>query len=495
MNLKNASFLLCGVSGDIVGSVYEFAATRTKSKVFDLFMNGSKYTDDTVTTIAIMKWLLSEGKEDLSKIMRDTCRNDLKRGYGNLFYQWIMNDGMEHYNSFGNGSAMRVAPVGWFAKSLDECLKLAKESAEITHNHPEGIKGAEAIASAIYLAKIGKSKEEIKKFIEDYFEYNLNRTLEEIRPNYKFNATCQGSVPESIICFLESTSFEDSIRNAISLGGDTDTMAAMSSAIAEAYYSEVPTFIIDNTITRLPKEYIDILYKFKKYVEENCLNCDDVNIKEKVELLKGNKDMEEINKNEETKEVKQENDVQHSNVKIPTIVVNLFGGPGSGKSTTCAGLFERLKLKGVNCEMATEYAKDKVWEESYKTLDDQIYVFGKQLHKINRLLNKVDIIITDSPLLNSIIYDKEKNEAFKNLVLDQHWKLHNVNVFIQRNEHYEQAGRMQTLEESKKLDEEITNMLRENNVTYSLIPKVSVDGKLAADILAEALLKSLNKFK
>lgn len=472
--MSNNNLILCGVAGDIVGSVYEFRATRVKSKDFELFMNASKYTDDTVTTIAVMKWLLSYGKEELSKIMRQTCKTDLNRGYGTLFYQWIMDDEMGAYASYGNGSAMRVSPVGWFAKSIEECLSLAEQSAIITHNHPEGIKGAKAIASCVYLAKIGKSKEEIKKFVETNFGYNLDRTLDEIRPNYKFDATCQGSVPESIIAFLESTSFEDSIRNAISLGGDTDTMAAMASAIAEAYYNEVPTFIIDKVVNKLPNEYIKVMYDFKNYVEENCLTVVQSNKKE---------DMEEIKKDTEGNKITP---------KV-TLVVNLFGGPGSGKSTTCAGLFERLKLNGINCEMATEYAKDKVWEESFKTLDDQIYVFGKQLHKINRLLGKVDIIVTDSPLLNSIIYDKEKNEAFKNLVLDQHNKLNNINVFILRNEHYEQAGRMQTLEESKQLDAEIVEMLKENNITFSYIQKVGNDGKLAADILAEILIKAVNK--
>lgn len=176
------------------------------------------------------------------------------------------------------------------------------------------------------------------------------------------------------------------------------------------------------------------------------------------------------------------------NKKSGTLVVNLYGGPGSGKSTTCAGIFERLKLKGINCEMASEYAKDKVWEESFKTLDDQIYVFGKQLHKLKRLLNKVEVIITDSPLLFSIQYDAEKNKAFKELVLDQYNRMNNTDFYIVRNEHYETKGRMQTLEESKEIDKNILDILSENNIQFEMIEK---DG--ASDRIAEKILTYLKK--
>lgn len=435
-------FILNGIIGDIVGSIYEFRATRTKEKNFDLFLNASKYTDDTVCSIAVIKWILKGCKDNLSNIMRETCLNDVNRGYGNMFYNWLKSSTMGNYNSYGNGSAMRVAPVGWYSNSIEECLNLAKESAIITHDHIEGVKGAQAIACCVYLAKIGNTKEKIKEFVEKQFGYNLNRTLEEIRPNYKFDATCQGSVPESIICFLESTSFEDSIRNAISLGGDTDTMAAMASAIAEAYYKDIPNYFHEECIKRLPNNYINILMEFTQLI----------------------------------------NNRKHT-VENKTLVVNLYGGPGSGKSTTCAGVFERLKLNGINCEMATEYAKDKVWEESFKTLDDQIYVFGKQLHKIKRLLGKVDVIITDSPLLNSIQYDAEKNETFHKLVLDQNNRLNNINFFIIRNEHYESIGRMQTLEESKEIDTSILSILNENNIDFMKIEKDGASDKIAQIVL------------
>lgn len=178
-----------------------------------------------------------------------------------------------------------------------------------------------------------------------------------------------------------------------------------------------------------------------------------------------------------------------------TIIVNLYGGPGSGKSTTCAGVFERLKLRNINCEMATEYAKDKVWEESFKTLDDQIYVFGKQLHKINRLIGKVDVVITDSPLLFSIQYDKEKNEAFKTLVLDQYNRMNNLNFFIVRNNHYEPKGRMQTLEESKEIDENIKNILDSNHIPYTFVQKETFENgvsKYASDFIVEQVIEKLN---
>ena len=183
-----------------------------------------------------------------------------------------------------------------------------------------------------------------------------------------------------------------------------------------------------------------------------------------------------------------------------TLVINLFGGPGSGKSTTCAGIFERLKLKGINCEMATEYAKDKVWEESYKTLDDQIYVFGKQLHRINRLLGKVDVIITDSPLINSIVYDKENNLAFKSLILNQHNRLNNLNYYIARDEHYEEKGRMQTKNEAEELDKEIKKILFDNNIEYITVPKKTLmtnkdDYIYASDVISELVIQILEEKK
>lgn len=446
----------CGICGDVIGSVYEFAATRKKSKDFELFLNSSKYTDDTVCTIAIMKWLLCNREIPLEYIMRDTCLKDINRGYGTMFYNWLKDSTMKSYNSFGNGSAMRASAIAWYAKSMEEAMEIAEESAKITHDHEEGIKGAKAIVACTYLAKIGKTKEEIEDYIRVNFEsYDLNQTVDEIRQTYKFDATCQGSVPQSIICFLESKSFEDSIRNAISLGGDTDTMAAMASSIAEAYYREIPTFIQEMTIMRLPNEYIDVLIKFSKMIEE---------------------------RNKE---------------KNQTLIVNLYGGPGSGKSTTCAGVFERLKLEGINCEMATEYAKDKVWEESYKTLDDQIYVFGKQLHRLKRLIGKVDVVITDSPLLFSIQYDSEKNEAFKTLVIDQYSRMNNLNFFIIRNSHFESKGRMQNLEESKEIDKSIKDILNSLNIDYTFVEKVKEkeDGSklYASEVISKLIIEKLKE--
>lgn len=169
------------------------------------------------------------------------------------------------------------------------------------------------------------------------------------------------------------------------------------------------------------------------------------------------------------------------------LVVNLFAGPGSGKSTTCAGIFERLKLRGINCEMALEYAKDKVWEESFHTLDNQIYVFGKQLHRIFRLKDKVDVIITDSPLPFSILYDKSKSLNFKRLVLEQFNQFNNLNIFIERDENYNPSGRMQTQEEAQKLDNEIKCILKDNHINYTCFKKGETD------TIVENILKHLNK--
>ena len=232
--------MLGAIIGDIAGSLYEFESPKTKD--IELFAEGSRPTDDSIMTIAVgcacAEANLDDEKDFKSDViwyMRRIGRQYPKAGYGGMFYRWLISDVMPAYNSFGNGSAMRVSSVAWVANSLEQAETLAKWSAEVTHNHPEGIKGAQAIAAAIYLARMGKSKAEIKDYIAKNY-YNLDFTLDEIRPHYEFDVTCQGSVPQAIQCFLEATDFEDAIRNAISLGGDGDTIAAMAGAIAEAFY-------------------------------------------------------------------------------------------------------------------------------------------------------------------------------------------------------------------------------------------------------------------
>ncbi len=240
--------MLGAIIGDIAGSLYEFGSVKTKD--FELFTTGSRLTDDSYMTIAVgcacaNSRLDNEAdfKSYVTYWMRKIGRKYPNAGYGAMFYKWLKSDIMPAYNSFGNGSAMRVSSVAWFAKSLEEAEKLAAWSAEVTHNHPEGVKGAKAIAAAVFLARRGTNKSEIKKYIEENY-YKLNFTLDEIRPSYKFDVTCQGSVPQAIECFLEATDFEDAIRNAVSLGGDCDTQAAMAGAIAEAYYG-IPDLLID----------------------------------------------------------------------------------------------------------------------------------------------------------------------------------------------------------------------------------------------------------
>ena len=257
---------LCGaVAGDIIGSIYEWNATKKTD--FYLFTPFSKYTDDTVMTVANADWLNTG--DSLLGIMQDYGNRFPHAGYGGMFRSWLREDDPKPYNSFGYGSAMRVSPVGWVFNTLEETLEAAKTSAEITHNHPEGIKGAQATAACIFMARTGKSKEEIKEYIELTFGYDLSRTCDEIRPNYKFDVTCQGSVPESIIAFLESTDFENALRLAISLGGDADTMGAITGGIAEAYYGDVPVHIRKEVLKRLPNDFIEVLQKFYcKYVNK-----------------------------------------------------------------------------------------------------------------------------------------------------------------------------------------------------------------------------------
>lgn len=253
--------ILGAIAGDVIGSYYEHI--RTKDYNFLLFRNRSICTDDTKMTVAVAKWLLDTDRSSgsLVRLLQDFGRR-YPGGYGRAFLYWVLSDNPQPYNSWGNGSAMRVSPVGWAFDSLKEALEAAKLSAEVTHNHPEGIKGAQATASCIFLARTGKSKQEIKNYVEQTFGYDLSRTCDEIRPNYRFEVSCQKSVPESIIAFLESTDYESAVRQAVSLGGDADTMGAISGGIAEAYYGGVPEYIQEEVLSRMPEEFIEVMQRF-----------------------------------------------------------------------------------------------------------------------------------------------------------------------------------------------------------------------------------------
>ena len=231
------------ILGDIIGSPFEFDR-GDKTKEFDLFTKGCDFTDDSVMTIAVGEALLAVGTEATVKEIEEAVVTNMQdwgkrypyAGYGGRFRYWLRERNPKPYGSYGNGSAMRVSAVGWLYDSLERTREVARATANVTHNHPEGIKGAEATASTIYMARNESSKEEIKEYIEREFHYNLDRTLDEIRPGYHMDETCQRTVPEAIIAFLESKDFEDAIRNAVSLGGDTDTLGAITGSIAEAFY-------------------------------------------------------------------------------------------------------------------------------------------------------------------------------------------------------------------------------------------------------------------
>lgn len=255
--------MMGGICGDIIGSTYEFRPK--KSTKIQLLPPRSRFTDDTVMTCAVAEWLMTG--DDLVDLMQQWGRRYGNAGYGGMFRRWLGTSNPRPYNSFGNGSGMRVSPVGWYAESLDETLELAEESAVVTHNHPEGIKGAQAVATAIYLAKTDKTKDDIKEYIQKKFGYNLERTCNAIRETYKFDVSCQGSVPESIICFLESNDYESAVRLAVSLGGDADTMADMTGAIAAAFYQNIPDKIMLPCLDLLPDDIYDTVIEFEKYVK------------------------------------------------------------------------------------------------------------------------------------------------------------------------------------------------------------------------------------
>lgn len=231
----NRKGIIGAIIGDIAGSRFEW--NNCKSTQFEFFTPACRFTDDSVMTMAVADWLTNHN--DLSETMHKWGNHYPHAGYGGMFRRWLFSMSPETrkpYNSFGNDSGMRVSPCGFYARSIEEALDLARQSAEVTHNHPEGIKGAQAIASAIFLAKRGESKPAIKDYIEKTFGYDLHRTLDEIRPDYDFDVTCQGSCPEAILAFLESNDYKSAIRLAISLGGDSDTIACMAGGIAAAFY-------------------------------------------------------------------------------------------------------------------------------------------------------------------------------------------------------------------------------------------------------------------
>lgn len=257
--------MLGAIIGDIVGSRFE--RHNHKSKDFDLFTDRCQFTDDTAMTVAVAKALL-ECKGDYTELSDHTvrCMQEIGRkypnaGYGQIFYLWLHHKNPGPYRSYGNGSAMRVSPVAYVAKTEKECIQLAKAVTQVSHDHPEGMKGAEAIASMIFGARSALPKSLLRDVAQTRY-YILDFTIDKIRPKYRFDASCQGSVPQAIEAFLESESFEDAIRIAVSLGGDSDTIAAMTGSIAGAYYG-VPNELRKRALTYLPQDFLDILEEFE----------------------------------------------------------------------------------------------------------------------------------------------------------------------------------------------------------------------------------------
>ncbi|MCQ2295039.1 MAG: ADP-ribosylglycohydrolase family protein [Bacteroidales bacterium] len=264
--------MLGAITGDTIGSVYEF--NNIKTTQFPLFQSRSTITDDSVMTMAVAEWLLlgpSRSQKDLERIMVEYGQGFPNAGYGGRFRCWLFEPERLHknggqsrvpYNSFGNGSAMRVSSCGWFFDSLAETEYWAEQSAIITHNHPEGVKGAQATAAAIFMARQGATKDEIMRYVERTYGYDLSLHCDDIRPTYRFNETCQETVPQAFAAFLDSTDFESCIRLGVSLGGDTDTLCAIAAPMAEAYYGGVPESIAVQAWVRMPRQFRQLMVRF-----------------------------------------------------------------------------------------------------------------------------------------------------------------------------------------------------------------------------------------
>ena len=262
--------MIGAILGDIIGSPYEFDLGG-KTKDFPLFSKHSMFTDDTVMTLAVARAFMDAGpdaddetiRQHMIRSMRELAKRYPHAGYGGRFSWWLTDPDPQPYNSWGNGSAMRVSSAAWLFHDLNSVLRAAKLSAEVTHNHPEGIKGAQATAAAIFLARTGHSKAEIKQYIAETFGYDLSRTCDEIRPTYRHVESCQGTVPEAITAFLEGESFEDVIRTAVSLGGDCDTLTAIAGSVAEGFYG-VPEELKKECMDRLPEDLREIVKRLEE---------------------------------------------------------------------------------------------------------------------------------------------------------------------------------------------------------------------------------------
>ena len=250
--------MIGAVAGDVIGSVFEHDPIKTTT--FPLFSEASRFTDDTVLSIAVADAILNQ--TDYASALKNYARKYPAAGYGISFLCWAQSSSTKPYNSWGNGAAMRVSPVGFAFDSEEDVLQEAEKTAAVTHNHPEGIKGAQATAMAIFLARRGANKSEIRRQIQHRFHYDLDRLIEDIRPDYVFDVSCQGSVPESMLAFLESDNFEDAIRLAISLGGDSDTMGCIAGGIAQAYYGRIPETILESVRQRLPESFVHVIDQF-----------------------------------------------------------------------------------------------------------------------------------------------------------------------------------------------------------------------------------------
>ena len=285
--------MLGALIGDTVGSIYEFCNIKTID--FPLFSDGSSFTDDSVMTIAVADWLLHDpvrSQQGLEDSLVKWGHRYPDESYGGAFSRWLFMPefqsvfrdrdtetvdnipyGVRHpYNSWGNGSAMRASACGWLAQSVEDALDLGRRSAMITHNHPEGIKGAQAVATAIYLARTGSTKAKIHQYIEDTFGYDLSRDCDDIRPTYHFDVSCQGTLPAALAAFFDSHDFESAIRLAVSLGGDSDTIACITGGIAEAFYHEIPATIVEEMHHRLPEEFWTVINELYAAVSDNHTN-------------------------------------------------------------------------------------------------------------------------------------------------------------------------------------------------------------------------------
>lgn len=393
--------MLGAIIGDIVGSRFEFDRGN-KSSEFELFTPACKFTDDSVMTVAVAEALMDVGKDADEKTTKANLIKSMKKwgqkypdsGYGARFIDWVLTDDPQPYGSYGNGSGMRVSAVGWFYDTIERTREVARWTAEITHNHPEGIKGAESTAAMIFMARKGASKEEIKRYVEDEFGYDLSRTLDEIRPTYQHVEDCMHTMPEAFTCFLEADSYEATLRNVMYIGGDTDTLCAIAGSIAEAFWKIQPR-IATKAKAYLPDDILSIIHRVYKFTDGACPN---------------------VKRRSGFDCPVRAVPVDIRKIEFTNIPTGLMPGASDSEKASCKGIIQEdeefIELPNGNFKLVKKYENEKNYNKMSSKYEERPAQIPLRKNRLDYLLSEYSPKETDRWILfihpnHFVIYDRE----------------------------------------------------------------------------------------